>query len=654
MPSWDGSTPSSGPADPRPKPESPFSSEQIARIVPLGLATKSAIKTAKDVLDRFYRDAEGRTNRQIDVYFTLEDMQLGKERSEAAIEYLVSRGLVNSFGSDIAYLTEAGLQAVRDDVDIGAIPKVVREFAVQKSSSSSNEAPPRPASGTTSGGGRVRPNKPFLMHITAEGEEYALPLDWICTIGRQDGNDVKVNDQRASKRHAEIFYNDGTYFLRDLNSANGTLLNGEYVVEDIALKHDDEVVIGRTMILFQTPEVVPRPAGPAPSEAASDEATVVPLPSESEPVVATERPSENEDPSPIRVVRGQPEPARGRGRVVDPMPTPAEDLFAEAPTRGAAEPEDLFAAPSTQKGGGEDLFVDAAPEASTDDALFTPPSSKKPTEDLFAADRSRDRDQDDLFADTKKRAPAEADLFAPKPQSPNDDELFADTKLRTSAPLSPRPSSRAKTQVNDGLGIPPRIDSSARLVAELTNEPVATDVLEELQPLPPEALGSPIDEVAPLSPGSWEERTPTDAALQNRSVEGLDEAQNDEATMMSSRQAVFGQASPSDHPPSEELPRWGEASRPVASVEADPDLGLGLPLYGEDLPEAAISLVELKPLRPDEDDGLPPDAETFQRTLAALRRATERADLPDRAQVLEAIELLETHPYVRVALKALG
>lgn len=618
------------------------------------MATKSAIKTAKDVLDRFYRDAEGRTNRQIDVYFTLEDMQLGKERSEAAIEYLVSRGLVNSFGSDIAYLTEAGLQAVRDDVDIGAIPKVVREFAAQKSTSSSNEAPPRPASGTTSGGGRVRPNKPFLMHITAEGEEYALPLDWICTIGRQDGNDVKVNDQRASKRHAEIFYNDGTYFLRDLNSANGTLLNGEYVVEDIALKHDDEVVIGRTMILFQTPEVVPRPAGPAPSEAASDEATVVPLPSESEPVVATERPSENEDPSPIRVVRGQPEPARGRGRVVDPMPTPAEDLFAEAPTRGAAEPEDLFAAPSTKKGGGEDLFVDAAPEASTDDALFAPPSSKKPTEDLFAADRSRDRDQDDLFADTKKRAPAEADLFAPKPQSPNDDELFADTKLRTSAPLSPRPSSRAKTQVNDGLGIPPRIDSSARLVAELTNEPVATDVLEELQPLPPEALGSPIDEVAPLSPGSWEERTPTDAALQNRSVEGLDEAQNDEATMMSSRQAVFGQASPSDHPPSEELPRWGEASRPVASVEADPDLGLGLPLYGEDLPEAAISLVELKPLRPDEDDGLPPDAETFQRTLAALRRATERADLPDRAQVLEAIELLETHPYVRVALKALG
>ena len=46
--------------------------------------------------------------------------------------------------------------------------------------------------------------------------------------------------------------------------------------------------------------------------------------------------------------------------------------------------------------------------------------------------------------------------------------------------------------------------------------------------------------------------------------------------------------------------------------------------------------------------------EAFRRTLKALRRATERADLPDRRALLEAIELLEGHPYIRVALKTLS
>lgn len=624
------------------------------------MATKNAIKTAKDVLDRFYRDAEGRTNRQIDVYFTLEDMDLGKERAEAAIEYLVSRGLVNSFGSDIAYLTEAGVKAVKEDVDISAIPKAVRDFEVKKSKSGTSEAAesaPAPAPGQPApGGGRVRPKKPFLLHITAEGEEYALPLGWICTVGRQDGNDVKVNDQRASKRHAEIFYNDGSYYLRDLNSANGTLLNGEYVVEDIALKHDDEVVIGRTMILFQTPEVVPRPAGPAPEAAPeNDEATVVPPASESDvEIAATERPAEHEDPAPIRVVRGSPEPVRAKGRDADVRPTPVEDLFAEAPTRSAGEREDLFAeAPRPAPKG--DLFAESTPAASDDDALFAPQvEAKQSEEDLFAEDRTHTRSEEDLFADTKKRAPAKGqDLFGATPKVQSDDDLFADTKLRSGPEPQPRPSSRAKTHLAEGGLFPPRVDSGARLMAELTNEPVATEVLEEIQPLPADALGAPIDTVTPMDPGAWEEQTPADA-LQNQPVERLEEEPpSDEATVMAHRGEMYGSDSATTQDAqSDELPRWGEPAQPSASVDLA-DRGEGLPLYGEDLPEAALSLVELR--APSEaHEGLPQEAEAFRRTLKALRRATERADLPDRRALLEAIELLEGHPYIRVALKTLS
>ena len=41
---------------------------------------------------------------------------------------------------------------------------------------------------------------------------------------------------------------------------------------------------------------------------------------------------------------------------------------------------------------------------------------------------------------------------------------------------------------------------------------------------------------------------------------------------------------------------------------------------------------------------------SFHRTLAAIRERAERADLPDRDELLGAIDLLEHHAYVRVAL----
>jgi pSer/pThr/pTyr-binding forkhead associated (FHA) protein len=626
--------------------------------VSAALATKSVIKTARDILDRFYREAEGRTNRQIDVFYTLEDMGFGKDKAEPAMEYLVSRGLVNSFGTDIAFLTDAGVKVVKEDADIGALPKAVRDFNVAPPSAAApQETPARGGSGsgsTAPPAGRTRPKKPFLMHITAEGEEFALPLGWSCTIGRQDGNEVKVNDQRASKRHAEIFYKDKAYYLRDLNSANGTLLNGDYVVEEMLLKHDDEVVIGRTMILFQTPEVIPRPPGPSPEEQnASDEATVIPPAVEDAPLPPTERPSEAQapdDPEPIRVVRGRPAPAK-KPEVVRAaeMPTPAEDLFAapERPTakskgKSQSQPDDLFAEPKTKKRS-DDLFEAPSSKKRGDDDLFAAPSTKKSDDDLFAESK---RDPDD-------------DLFAKPKAEPED--LFAEEERPEP---TPRPSSRAKTALEPkptsddifGDRLPPRIDSSARLVAELTGEPPTTSpqeaeaIIEELEPLPLDAIEAPLQQVAAEAPGSWEEQTPTDGALENPPVATPDEEDKSEATVMTLRDQLYK----TEDKPTEELPHWGEAPLPSASIEPGQSDKPGLHLYGEDMPDAAISLVNLKAVaREGSAEGLL-DVEAFRRTLSALKSHAERADLPDRDEVIAALDLLHAHPYIRVALKLLS
>jgi hypothetical protein len=229
------------------------------------VSNKRTLELAKELLDRFFRDAEGRTNRQLDVYFTLEDMSASRDKAEPALEYLASRGLLNTFGPDIAFLTDEGCRVAAEDLDLGSIPRVVRDFEQV----SQTEPLPRDADlpEGPSTEARVRPDRPLLTHVSEDGAERVIELEWVCTMGRADDNDVRIDDKRASKHHAELRYEDDRYVLHDLESANGTLLNGEYVLEPCPVSNDDEIVIGRTLLLFQCPEVVPRPAG-APPEAA--------------------------------------------------------------------------------------------------------------------------------------------------------------------------------------------------------------------------------------------------------------------------------------------------------------------------------------------------------------------------------------------------
>ncbi len=59
--------------------------------------------------------------------------------------------------------------------------------------------------------------------------------------------DVKVRDPEVSREHCAIETQDGVAMLRDLKSANGTVLNGQLVNEH-ALKHGDQITIGTTLV----------------------------------------------------------------------------------------------------------------------------------------------------------------------------------------------------------------------------------------------------------------------------------------------------------------------------------------------------------------------------------------------------------------------
>jgi pSer/pThr/pTyr-binding forkhead associated (FHA) protein len=69
------------------------------------------------------------------------------------------------------------------------------------------------------------------------------------TIGREEGNVLRLNDERVSRFHAKIQFDNGEVILTDLESTNGTRVNGN-VVQIRRLRAGDRVGIGRSLLLF--------------------------------------------------------------------------------------------------------------------------------------------------------------------------------------------------------------------------------------------------------------------------------------------------------------------------------------------------------------------------------------------------------------------
>jgi hypothetical protein len=68
-------------------------------------------------------------------------------------------------------------------------------------------------------------------------------------IGRADDNQVRIKSGDVSRRHAVVSVANGTYVLRDLQSQNGTFVNGHRIAEQ-PLNDGDRIRIGNTELVF--------------------------------------------------------------------------------------------------------------------------------------------------------------------------------------------------------------------------------------------------------------------------------------------------------------------------------------------------------------------------------------------------------------------
>lgn len=84
-----------------------------------------------------------------------------------------------------------------------------------------------------------------------EGDYYPLGKRTM-VIGRQEGCAVQVVDDRVSRRHMQVRYEeaDRCHHLLDMKSANGTLINGRQVDGEVVLRENDEIMVGNTKLVF--------------------------------------------------------------------------------------------------------------------------------------------------------------------------------------------------------------------------------------------------------------------------------------------------------------------------------------------------------------------------------------------------------------------
>ncbi|MCR6545484.1 FHA domain-containing protein [Dehalobacterium formicoaceticum] len=71
-------------------------------------------------------------------------------------------------------------------------------------------------------------------------------------IGRSPKNEIVLKDPFISSEHGRIWQSGGIYYLEDLGSKNGSLLNGQPVSGPSILKNGDKISFGQLEFLFVT------------------------------------------------------------------------------------------------------------------------------------------------------------------------------------------------------------------------------------------------------------------------------------------------------------------------------------------------------------------------------------------------------------------
>lgn len=137
----------------------------------------------------------------------------------------------------------AAAKHVQRDAQSVSPPRAERGHPVAGRATAVDQPAPRPQ----------RSNPSARPWLDIAGDRYPL-LGSLTIIGRDESADVVVDDTGVSRRHSEIrVTTDGPHLvtsIRDLNSTNGTFVNGDRITSQ-RLEDGDRITLGRTKAVFR-------------------------------------------------------------------------------------------------------------------------------------------------------------------------------------------------------------------------------------------------------------------------------------------------------------------------------------------------------------------------------------------------------------------
>ena len=88
-----------------------------------------------------------------------------------------------------------------------------------------------------------------IMAIAGQLEGAVFPVEGEVSVGRDKTNAVAIDDRVLSRRHCLVYEDEGHFLIQDLNSSNGTYVNGLPVTRRV-LQEGDQIKVGESVFLF--------------------------------------------------------------------------------------------------------------------------------------------------------------------------------------------------------------------------------------------------------------------------------------------------------------------------------------------------------------------------------------------------------------------
>ena len=77
-----------------------------------------------------------------------------------------------------------------------------------------------------------------------------FPIKEQATVGRAESNSISLDMANVSRTHARFFSHDGSFYVEDLGSTNGTFVNDAEIVHETLLSSGDLITTGGTVFKF--------------------------------------------------------------------------------------------------------------------------------------------------------------------------------------------------------------------------------------------------------------------------------------------------------------------------------------------------------------------------------------------------------------------